>query len=87
MKVGLVVGHVWATKKDEKLNGFKFMVVKDTLNKSGNYFVAVDQVGAGIGDKVLVATGSSARKSFEKESSVDAAIVGVVDEIDLVEEK
>lgn len=83
MKLGEVIGHIWSTKKDENLNGHKFMVVKDIINDGSETFVAVDRIGAGIGDKVLITTGSSARKAVNSEAPVDAAIVGVVDEVDV----
>ncbi|NCC68284.1 MAG: ethanolamine utilization protein EutN, partial [Clostridia bacterium] len=61
MKICVVVGHVWATKKEPSLNGLKFMVVKD--DKSGEEFAAADMVGAGIGEKVLIVNGSTARRA------------------------
>ena len=85
MIIGIVIGNVWATKKEDTLNGLKLMVVQrvdladDTEHES---FVAVDCVGAGIGERVLVVTGSSARKALRNpEAPVDAAIVGILDEM------
>ena len=84
MLIAMVVGNVWATRKEDSLNGQKFMVVQRVpLGKedSAESFVAVDCVGAGIGEKVLVTTGSAARKAFSNDSiPVDAAIVGIIDE-------
>lgn len=86
MVIGKVVGNIWSTRKDEKLNGIKFMVVKpldENFNEKGEVFVAADNVGAGIGDTVLVTTGSAARISIEyKEIPVDAVIVGIVDSVE-----
>lgn len=85
MIVGEVIGNVWATRKEGTLNGLKFMVVRyqdpvATDNKKS--FVAVDCVGAGIGEQVLVVRGSSARIAIQNtDVPVDAAIVGIVDEI------
>lgn len=85
MIIGIVIGNVWATKKEETLNGLKLMIVQrvdlaDSEMREG--FVAVDCVGAGIGERVLVATGSSARKALRNpETPVDAAIVGILDEV------
>ncbi len=91
MIIGDVVGNIWATKKEESLNGLKLMIVKrvDSYSSSGNEsFVAVDFVGAGIGDKVLVTTGSSARISMDQPNSpVDAAIVGIIDEVEVMGEE
>ncbi len=85
MIIGLVTGNVWATRKEASLNGLKLMVVQrlDAMSggESGNSFVAVDCVGAGIGERVLVVFGSSARKALDNaQSPVDAAIIGILDE-------
>ena len=74
MMIGTVTGSVWATRKAACLQGQTFLMV-DTLK---GVIVAVDQVGAGTGDKVLLVTGSSAAK-FSMEAPVDAAIVAIVD--------
>ena len=81
-----VIGHVWATKKEESLNGLKFMVVKETESGQDkpSVFVAADQVGAGIGEKVLVVTGSTARKASGSDNiPVDCAIVGIIDSLEV----
>lgn len=81
MIVGKVVGSVVATRKNERLLGCKFMIVEpmENMNVDGR-FVAVDNVGAGVGEIVLVATGSAARIGCDMENAaVDAAIVGIVD--------
>lgn len=81
MIIGEVIGNVWATRKEESLRGLKLMVVKPVDGASDRAsFVAVDCVSAGIGERVLVTCGSSARKALENtESPVDAAIVGIID--------
>ena len=81
MLVGKVVGSVVATRKNERLLGSKFMIVEPIENMSENgRIVAVDNVGAGIGEIVLVALGSAARIGCDMENApVDAAIVGIVD--------
>ncbi len=82
MLVGKVVGSVVSTRKNENLIGSKFMVV-EPLAELGNpdkKIVAVDNVGAGIGELVLVATGSAARIGCGMaDAPVDAAIVGIID--------
>ena len=81
MIVGKVVGSVVATRKNERLLGCKFMIVEpiENMNVNGR-IVAVDNVGAGIGEIVLVATGSAARIGCDmKDAPIDAAIVGIVD--------
>jgi len=85
MFVGKVVGSVIATRKNENLVGSKFLIVEpfDSMQGNGgkNRIVAVDHVGAGISEIVLVATGSAARIGCGLEKSpIDAAIVGIVDD-------
>lgn len=81
MIVGKVVGSVVSTRKNENLVGSKFMIVQPSGDEKSKRFVAVDNVGAGIGERVLVATGSAARVGIGKENApIDAAIVGIIDE-------
>ncbi len=82
MIVGKVVGSVVATRKNENLLGNKFLIVEPYNNMAGTgRIVAIDNVGAGIGEDVLVATGSAARIGCNVEASpVDAAIVGIIDD-------
>ena len=81
MIIGKIVGSVVSTRKNEKLIGSKFMIVEPCAGTgSAKRIVAVDNVGAGIGELVLVATGSAARIGCDQESSpIDAAIVGIID--------
>ena len=85
MIIGEVIGNVWATRKENALNGLKLMVVQyqdPILPEKKKSFVAVDCVGAGSGEQVLVVTGSSARIAIKNtDAPVDAAIVGIIDEI------
>ena len=88
MTLGKVVGTVVATRKDERLEGFKLLIVRavgpDGKEKS-SYLVAVDTVDAGTGELVLVVSGSSARMTAGcTDRPIDAAIIGIVDSIDLV---
>ena len=87
MILGRVVGTVVATRKDDRLIGAKLLVVQ-TQDLQGrdeaSYMICVDTVDAGSRDRVLVVTGSSARMaSGLKDCPVDAAIVGVVDAVEL----
>jgi ethanolamine utilization protein EutN len=69
MIVGNVIGNVWATRKDENLNGLKLLVIKPldyASDKDLPTFVAADSIGAGIGETVLVVNGSSARMALEE---------------------
>ena len=81
MFVGKVVGSIVSTRKNEKLIGSKFMIVESVMDGSKEKLVAVDNVGAGIGEIVLVATGSAARLCCKlSDAPIDAAIVGIVDD-------
>ena len=87
MFLGRVIGTVWSTKKDENLVGAKFLIVRELsleLKEKERFVVAVDSVGAGEGEVVLVATGSSSRMtSFTKDKPVDAVVMGIVDKLDV----
>ena len=91
MFLGRVIGTVWSTKKDENLVGAKFLIVRELtldLKDKERFVVAVDSVGAGEGEVVLVATGSSSRMtSFTKDKPVDAVIMGIVDKLDVSEKQ
>lgn len=83
MIAGKIVGSIVATRKNENLVGSKFLIVEliGNTGKENERIVAVDNVGAGIGEVVLVATGSAARIGCDMEKSpVDAAIVGIIDD-------
>ena len=81
MVIGRVIGSVVSTRKNERLVGSKFMVVQPVADTgNGKSLVAVDNVGAGIGETVLITTGSSARLALHNTNSpADAVIVGIVD--------
>ena len=79
---GIIRGHIVSTRKQDSLVGSKFMEVQ--LMKNGaltdEYLIAIDSVGAGIGETVLITTGSSARLALRNTSApADAVIVGIVD--------
>lgn len=81
MVIGKVVGSIVSTRKCENLIGNKFMIIEplEEMAAGASKFVAIDNIGAGIGETVLVVTGSGARVGMEN-VPVDAAIVGIVDE-------
>lgn len=87
MILGRVVGTVVATQKDEGLENYKFLVVRGVgldLELKDNYVVAVDTVGAGVGEIVVCAAGSSARMIPQtKDKPVDSSVVAIVDYLDL----
>jgi len=87
MTLGKVIGTVWATRKDEQLRGMKLQLVReidaDGTEKS-RMVVAVDSVGAGVGEIVLFAQGSSARQTeLTQNKPVDAVITAIVDKMDI----
>jgi microcompartment protein CcmK/EutM len=87
LNLGKVIGTVWSTRKDENLVGAKFLIVKELdleYNPQEKFVVAVDSVGAGVGEVVLYASGSSARQTtFTKNKPVDAVIMAIVDKLDV----
>ncbi len=81
MIVGTVINSIWSTRKVDALTGIKLMVVETMERPQGRIIVAADFVGAGIGDRVLITQGGSARRMQGiEEAPVDAVIVGIVDE-------
>jgi microcompartment protein CcmK/EutM len=89
MILGKVIGTIWATRKDEEMVGMKLQIVKHVdldYKLKDSFVVAVDTVQAGVGDIVLVVSGSSARQTaVTKNKPVDAVIVAVVDKLDISE--
>ncbi len=87
MILGKVIGTVWSTRKDENLVGMKFQIVRHLnldYTPKDNFIVAVDSVGAGVGEVVLLAQGSSARQTvLTKNKPVDAVIMAIVDKLDI----
>lgn len=83
MLAGKVVGSVVSTRKNDKLIGNKFMIVEivGSMRAKEQQLIAVDNIGAGIGEYVLVAQGSAARIGCDmQDAPVDAAIVGIIDD-------
>ena len=79
---GIIRGNIVSTRKQESLIGSKFMEVEIMKNGelTGEYVIAIDSVGAGIGETVLITTGSSARLALHNVNApADAVIVGIVD--------
>ncbi|CCJ33247.1 EutN/CcmL family microcompartment protein [Caloramator australicus] len=88
MNLGKVIGTVVATRKDERLTGCKLLITQPVDYKYkpfGNPFIAVDTVGAGIGEIVIYTTsGTAARLAARRmEAPIDIAIVGIVDRVDI----
>lgn len=87
MKTAIVIGTIVATRKEEGLVGSKLLLTQPVnMNKEpiGEPFIAVDTVGAGIGEFVMYSTGTASRNAANKpKSSIDAAIVGIIDGFDI----
>lgn len=90
MLIAKVIGTLVATRKHDRLVGSKIQIVQPLDHKGvaprGDPFVAVDAVGAGVGEAVFVVLGSGARKAVNDENCpVDATIIGIIDHIDVRE--
>lgn len=82
MITGKLIDNIWATRKAESLKGYKLMLAEVIGGKeAGKQMVVIDTISAGIGDRVIITTGSSARKMLESDNiPVDAVVVGIIDE-------
>lgn len=82
MLTAKLIGHIWSTRKADSLNGMKFMLAEVIGGtREGERIVAVDIISSGIGDRVLISTGSSARRMLGNDDlPIDAAIIGIIDE-------
>lgn len=89
MIIGRIIGNVVATRKDPRLEGCKLLLVRPitlTGEDESSYLLAVDTVGAGYREKVIVVSGSSARMAEGmKDRPVDAAIVGIIDKVEVTD--
>ncbi|WP_096200133.1 EutN/CcmL family microcompartment protein [Bacillus sp. FJAT-45350] len=84
MVIGTVIGSIWATRKEEGLTGVKLLKVKINHTHSGDtctdsVLVAVDRIGAGTGDKVIVTRGTPASNFCDTPLPIDALIIGIID--------
>ena len=89
MQLARVIGSIVSTRKSDRLEGLKLLVAvpidMDTMQEKGAPFVTVDTVGAGEGEVVMWAGGSSSRQTdFTTGKPVDSTIVGIVDYVDLL---
>ncbi len=88
MRIGKVIGKIWATRKEEKLSGLKLLIIQpvnvitDELDRAP--LVAADIIGAGVGEMVIFVSGSSARGAVgDMQTPVDATVVGIVDDLEI----
>jgi ethanolamine utilization protein EutN len=86
MFIGTVVGQLWSTKKVANLNSLRFLLIRpENLDKEPNTSIVVvaDVLGAGVGERVMIAYGRAARLAIGNEdTSIEAAVVGIIDNID-----
>jgi len=90
MILGKIVGDVWSTKKNDKLHALRLLLVQPLCKKmspAGDILVAVDEVGAGIDELVIVTQGAPAMQGIVKDEliPVDAVVVGIVDNFQIPE--
>ena len=87
MKMARVIGNLWATHKEVRLTGLRFLIVRPVNHRGeegSEMIVAVDPLGAGIGQNVLLVEGSSAARALRNsELPVDAAVVAIVDKLEV----
>lgn len=90
MKLAKVVGNVWSTKKNDKIHALRLLFVQP-LGKGGaevgDVLVAADEIGAGIGELILLTEGAPAMQAFDRKEliPVDAAVIGIVDSLEMPE--
>lgn len=90
MLLAKVIGNVWSTKKKDSISALRLLFIQPlgkTLKPEGNVLVAVDEVGAGFDELVIVTQGAPAMQAFDKGAlvPVDAVVVGIVDNLELAE--
>lgn len=87
MFIGTVVGRLWSTKKVKNLQSLRFLLIRpENLDKEPNTSIVVvaDILGAGVGEKVMVAYGRAARLAIgDEDASIEAAVVGIIDNLDV----
>lgn len=80
MIVGKLVDNIWATRKSDQLRGYKLMLAEVMDRKEKRQMVVIDIIGAGIGDRVVICEGSSARRMLGSDDiPVDAVVIGIID--------
>jgi len=87
-----VVGDVWSTKKNEKIHALRFLFVQPLgrdLSPIGSVLIAADEMGAGVGEMVMVTQGAPAMQAMERDplAPVDAVVVGIVDSLYMGDEE
>ncbi len=81
MILGTVVGNVVSTRKSSNLIGYRLLIIKPLHSSKDDVFVAADELGAGIGECVLITTNSTTQFALDKKAPIDALVVGIVDTV------
>ena len=90
MKLARVVGNVWSTKKNDRMHALRLLFVQPLgkgMTEVGGVIVAADEIGAGIGELILITEGAPAMQAFDRKElvPVDAAVIGIVDSLEMPE--
>ena len=91
MLIAKVIGNVWSSKKKDSISALRLLLIQPlgkNLKPEGDVLIAVDEVGAGFGELVIVTQGSPAMQAFDRSEliPVDAAVLGIVDNLELVDD-
>ena len=92
MILGKIVGDIWSTKKTDKIHALRLLFVEPLgkdLTPAGDVLIAADEIGAGIGEMVIVTQGAPAMQAFDREDliPIDAVVVGIVDSLHMAEDQ
>ena len=92
MILGKIVGDIWSTKKTDKIHALRLLFVEPLgkdLTPAGDVLIAADEIGAGIGEMVIVTQGAPAMQAFDREDliPIDAVVVGIVDSLHMAEDR
>ncbi len=84
MILGKIVGDIWSTKKNDKIHALRFLLVQrmdKNLKPVGDVIISADEIGAGVGELVIVTQGAPAMQAFDRDGyiPIDAVVVGIVD--------
>jgi ethanolamine utilization protein EutN len=88
--LGKVIGSIWATQKEEGMKQLKLLIIDPITWKGesvGQPIIVADRLGAGVGERVIISRGSSARTIFNKNAPIDAVVVGIVDALEAGEKR
>jgi ethanolamine utilization protein EutN len=92
MILGKIVGDIWSTKKTDKIHALRLLFVEPLgkdLTPAGDVLIAADEIGAGIGELVIVTQGAPAMQAFDRKDliPIDAVVVGIVDSLHMAEDQ